>query len=257
MKLDLSFLLQPPEFSARAMLTIDALAPLSMVTSMPGAYYRSQTEPNDEMLCGMLENALGWHCAEDYLNTEKERQQLTEKISKIIQKSQGRTSKDKIEIKQTDVGFISLLQFHLRIVNRFAPSVMHYEDYWSRQVRNNSFYKSKGYNYDLHVHRLLNAVAEKEVTIGENKEQFGTDPSLIINFKEKEKIHLEVLRPYFAQYHSKPTKREYIVPQSAYKYGVETSPELAKRIAIAIEDPAAPLYLGSNDGWVDVKWEIL
>jgi CRISPR-associated protein Cas5 len=61
MKCDLNFLLEEPDFSTKAKLTIDALAPLSMVTSMPGKYYRSQPEPTDEMLYGLLENALGWH----------------------------------------------------------------------------------------------------------------------------------------------------------------------------------------------------
>jgi hypothetical protein len=58
MTLDLSFLLQPPDFSARAMLTVDALAPLSMVTSMPGKYYRSQPEPTDAMLYGLLNQTI-------------------------------------------------------------------------------------------------------------------------------------------------------------------------------------------------------
>ena len=59
MNLNLDFLLEPPVFSARGKLTIEALAPLSMVSSMPGKYYRSQPEPTDAMLYGMLENALG------------------------------------------------------------------------------------------------------------------------------------------------------------------------------------------------------
>ena len=63
--LDLSFFLEPPELNTYAMLTIEALAPLSMSSSQPGTYYRSQPAPTKAMLYGLLENALGWHFPED------------------------------------------------------------------------------------------------------------------------------------------------------------------------------------------------
>src|SRR5205085_8607291 len=98
MKLDLNSLLQPPEFSTRAILTIDALAPLSMVTSMPGKYYRSQPEPTPEMLYGLMENALGWHIS------TKERTELLKRLKK----------QHKQKVSESGVGYASLLQFHLR-----------------------------------------------------------------------------------------------------------------------------------------------
>ena len=76
MDLNLDFLLEPPEFSARGKFTLDALAPLSMVASLPGKYYRSQPEPTDAMLYGMIENALGWHVS------TKERSELSKKLKK-------------------------------------------------------------------------------------------------------------------------------------------------------------------------------
>jgi len=98
MKCDLNFLLEDPDFSTKAKLTIDALAPLSMVTSMPGKYYRSQPEPTDEMLYGLLENALGWHIS------TKERNELLKQLKK----------KHNQELYESGVGYASLLQFHLR-----------------------------------------------------------------------------------------------------------------------------------------------
>ena len=57
--MDLSFFLEPPEFSVTAVLTVEALAPLSMSAAQPGTYYRSQRAPTNAMLYGLLENAMG------------------------------------------------------------------------------------------------------------------------------------------------------------------------------------------------------
>src|SRR5205085_4659084 len=100
MKLDLNSLLQPPEFSTRARLTIDALAPLSMVTSMPGKYYRSQPEPTDEMLFGLFENALGWHITG---KNDVERDKLVKELAR----------RHRTEERKSGVDFKSLLQFHV------------------------------------------------------------------------------------------------------------------------------------------------
>src|SRR6185437_7012396 len=88
-----------PSFEHSAILTIHALAPLSMVAKMPGKYYRSQAEPTEDMLLGMLENALGWHIAET-----PRRETIKE-----LQKKHG------LSVRQTGVGFASLLQFHVRL----------------------------------------------------------------------------------------------------------------------------------------------
>ncbi len=93
----------------------------------------------------------------------------------------------------------------------------------------------------------MNAIASKElkITVGDKKDCVN-DPNLVTNFKEGDNIHLNVLRPYFPRYFTTPTKREYVMPQGAYKYRVETSLHLANLIAEAVKEPAAPLYLGSN-----------
>ena len=97
MKLDLSILKAPPDFSSRAILSLEALAPLSMVAKMPGKYYRSQPEPTEMMLFALLENALGWHIA------EKDRNDLLKRLEK----------RHKLPVQKSNVGFGSLLQFHM------------------------------------------------------------------------------------------------------------------------------------------------
>ena len=218
MKLDFTFLLQLPDLSVSAMLTVDALAPLSMVVSMPGKYYRSQPCPSHEMLYGMLENALGWHISVQERNAIKNR----------LQQRHGTA-------KQSGVGFMSLLQYHLRFAAEFVPALMHYDDLWAQHLKHTDKRHIDGSrNHDYRAIPILN-----EIKAG------------------KRELNAPEIIKYFPQYYISPTPREYVVPSGAYKYRVETSPMLSRLIAAALENPAAPLYLGSNDGWVEATWEVL
>jgi CRISPR-associated protein Cas5 len=58
---DLSILFEQIEFNKMLKLEIEPLAPLSMVSVIPGSYFRSLQSPTRYMLCGMFENLLGWH----------------------------------------------------------------------------------------------------------------------------------------------------------------------------------------------------
>ncbi len=239
MNLSLKILESPPQFSTVAILTVEALAPLSMVAKMPGKYYRSQPAPTDEMLYGMLENALGWHIA------EKDRDTLIRHLQKKHEKT----------ARESGVGYQSLLQFHLRFGVSQMPHVMHYDDYWSQHLSGSSFVGGSR-EYDARAIPLMNAIAAKQVIVNDRAEA-GKDPDLLTTFQPGQAVHLNVLRPYFPQYYISPTPREYVVPSSSYRYRVETSEELAQIIAEAIENPTAPLYLGSNDGWVDAQWRVM
>jgi CRISPR-associated protein Cas5 len=218
-ELDLRFLLQEPVFDAKALLTIEALAPLSMVTSMPGKYYRCQPEPTHEMLWGMLENALGWHIC------EKKRNALLQKMQKKL----------KAEARATGVGFKSLLQFHVCFTASVIPPLLNYDDYWAQHLKHTDERHIKGSrNYDYHAIPLLNKIKSGQMEMNDKE---------LINF--------------FPQYYISPTPRGYVMPKGKYQYGVETSKELSELIAAALLQPNAPLYLGSNDGWVDASWEEL
>ncbi|MFL6210907.1 MAG: type I-PGING CRISPR-associated protein Cas5p [Pyrinomonadaceae bacterium] len=242
MKLDLSLLLEPPDFSARAMLIVDALAPLSMVTSMPGKYYRSQPEPTDAMLYGLLENALGWHIS------DSERKVLIKKLER----------KFGVKTMATGVGYANLLQLHVRFVVRSLPALLHFDDLWAQHLKGGSFLDGSR-NYDKRVIPLMNAYRDRDktgVTISD-RANASKDSEKLNEFKNGEQIHVNVVRRYFPQYYASPTPREYVIPQGAYKYMIETSTELAQMLAAAFDNPAAPLYLGSNDGWVEAVWEVL
>jgi CRISPR-associated protein Cas5 len=245
MNFDPNILLQSSDFSVRAMLTIDALAPLSMVTSMPGKYYRSQPEPSPQMIYGLMENALGWHVTDR--TSEKQRAKFINRLAK----------KHKKQAQETGVGFASLLQFHVMIESIAVPPLMHYDDLWSQHLRGSKF-TTGSRNYDYKAIPLLNAVKDEARNIKiEEKAASSRDPQMLTTFFDGARIHPDVLRPHFPQYYVNPKPREYVEPRGAYKCVVATSSQLAGMIAIALDNPAAPLYLGSNDGWVDVTWEVL
>jgi CRISPR-associated protein Cas5 len=245
MECDLKILLQPPNFSTRAMLTIEALAPLSMVTSMPGKYYRSQPEPSPQMIYGLLENAFGWHVTDK--TSEKQRAKLISHMEKKYKK----------QAQETGIGFASLLQFHVVIESISVPPLMHYDDLWSQHLRGSKF-TTGSRNYDYKAIPLLNAVKDETRDIKvEEKTASSRDPQMLTAFSNGARIHPDVLRPHFPQYYVNPKPREYVEPRGAYKCVVATSPQLTEIIAAALDNPAAPLYLGSNDGWVDATWEVL
>lgn len=228
-----------PEFSVIGMVTISALAPLSMVARMPGKYYRCQPAPTNEMLYGLLENALGWHIAQN------ERDHIMKRLIKL----HGEPA------STSGVSYRSLLQYHVRIGIGLLPAVIHYNDLWSQHLHGASFASgSREHGYEAIP--LMNALAGKQIQVNDRAEA-GKAPNLITDFEAGQTIHLNVLRPYFPQFYVSPTMREYVVPQGEYCYRVETSPAFASLLADAIENPAAPLYLGSNDGWVEVEWKQL
>ncbi|RYX83620.1 type I-PGING CRISPR-associated protein Cas5p [bacterium] len=239
MTLDLTFLREKPDFSARARLKVEALAPLSMVVKMPGKYYRSQSVPSDIMLWAMLENALGWHIA------EIERKKLLDELKK----------RHKSEAPLSGVKFGSLLSWHVRFVGpHFEPPMLRYDDLWSQHLRGSSF-PGGSRNYDQSAIPLMNAERGKRVTFSE-KTTARKDDAVIREFSDADDINLSALRPYFPQYYTSPTPREYVEPEMAYSFALETSPSLLQMLQDALSSPAAPLYLGASEGWVDATLEV-
>lgn len=236
----LSLLLANPDFSAQALLEVEALAPLSMVAKMPGKYYRSQPKPTDHMLYGLLENALGWHLE------EPERRKLFDKLKKQHKR------KD-VQASWTGSNYQSLLQWHVRFGLVVVPPLMHYDDLWTQHLKGKTF-PDGSRNYDAQAIPLMNAKRGKRITYSDAGNALK-DPKLLREFEEGTDIHIGVLRPHFPQYYSSPTPREYVEPTGAYQITVETSPALRDALQAAVLDPAAPLYLGSNDGWVELAWQ--
>jgi CRISPR-associated protein Cas5 len=236
----LSLLLVPPYFTAKSVLELEALAPLSMVAKMPGKYYRSQPKPTDHMLWGLLENALGWHIG------DAERRQLFAKLKKQHKLK---------DVAGSGVGYQSLLQWHVRFGLVVVPPLMHYDDLWTQHLKGKNF-PGGSRNYDAQAIPVMNAERGKRIKYSDaGSAKKGA--ALLHEFEEGDEIHIGVLRPHFPQYYSSPTPREYVEPTGSYQIMVETSPALLAALQAATADPAAPLYLGSNDGWVEASWKTI
>ena len=81
--------------------------------------------------------------------------------------------------------------------------------------------------------------------------------SVLRGVKPGDTVFQTALKPHFPYYYVSPTPRGYVVPHGEYRFGASATPAVAALVTRALDDPAAPLYLGSNDGWVDARWEAL
>lgn len=232
---DFSFLLEPPDFSVRGELTVEALTPLSMVTSMPGKYYRGQPEPSTPMLFGMLENILGWHFS---ANDRKS-------IIGGIKKRLG-------EPEQSGVGFISLLQYHVNVEMRIVPRLKSFDDLWSQHLHQNDIRHFNGArNYSWTIERKVNRFREEK---GKKK---GAGSAAGTRDNKMDQQFYDSIKDALPQYYVSPTPREYVIPAGPYKFILLTSRQLSNLFRQGADRPVAPAYLGSNDGWIEVTWEEL
>jgi len=260
--LDLSFFLEPPDLSTAAVLTIEALTPLSMSTAQPGTYYRSQPAPTEAMLYGMLENALGWHFPADARSDilDNLRQAAKDELER------GHPLKEEPwitgdEDHESGAGFVSLLQHHLAFETAIVPETMHFDDLWSRHAHREDDFEGGSRANDYRVEALYNRLKDedheasfvtkkKDADVAEAQEVLGRLP-------ENVRIRQNELKPFFPYYYTSPTQREYVIPDGPYRYRIRTTATLATQLQVALDEPAAPLYLGNNDGWVNAWLEVI
>lgn len=256
---DLSFYLDPPDLTVRGVLTVEALAPLSMVAELPGQYFRSQPAPTDAMLRGMLENALGWHFDGDV------RVAAIKALAKEAKKSHKKGAwKDHPWLSGKPIpstsGFVSLLAHHIAFDGpRVLPAVMSYDDLWSQNLHDaaSSRFFGGSRHYDSKVEDLITRARQGRVSFKEAADHVTLPIDEAILAPDAAKLHFKSVRPAFPTFYASPKTREYVVPQGPFKFVARTTPRLAALIAAALESPCAPLYLGSNDGWVEARWEVM
>lgn len=257
-KLDLEFFLEPPELTENGKIVIEALAPLSMTTTQPGTYYRSQSSPTSDMLYGMIENALGWHFG------PKDRTKILKKLRKIAKKKLDRGDNLKksewITGKEDDesgVGYKSILQHHLKFVDpHIEPETVHFDDLWARHVRGSgATFPGGSRNYDIRLEKIVNMEKESIISFGDSAKHDIRDPQELVGVSEDDKVHFNAIRPQFPQYYTSPTPREYVIPKGNYVFPVKTTGTLKEKIKQALRNPSSPIYLGTNDGWIEASWE--
>ncbi len=261
--IDISVLFDKPELNHKASLFIEPLAPLSLVTSMPGAYYRSQREPSDFMIYGMLENLLGWHFTDDERNP----------IITNLKSHYKKQYKLNLNFAKTPVGYKPLLQHHLKIEQLLLKPSYYgsYEDYWTQHLKHNDirhFDGSRNYDYSLEqeVNILksgreeLKIIKSKSKTIRESLQKEANKKKQEEIKKEIKKLEADLMKKSYekmSNYYSSPKTREYIIVKNKYGYIVTSTPQLLKLLNECTNQLISPLYLGTNEGWVDLKIESL
>ena len=232
--IDISALFDKPEPLQKASLFIEPIAPLSLVTSMPGAYYRSQREPSDFMIYGMLENLLGWHFTND------ERNPIIRNLKSHFKKK----FKLNLDFNKTPVGYKPLIQHHLKIDQLLLkPFCESYEDYWTQHLRDEDERHAKGTrNYDYTIEQSVNDIyaSDKDKRDGKWKNLFDKNK----NGK-------------FPAYYQSPAKREFIQVHGKYGYLILGSISLLDKLIQSIINLDNPLYLGTNEGWVNLNIELI
>jgi CRISPR-associated protein Cas5 len=122
-------------------------------------------------------------------------------------------------------GYKSILSNHVKIEHIEKPTeITTFEDLWSQQLKRSDNGHLKGArNYDWRLEQQLDTLEEKLQT------------------------------QYYPYYYISPTNREYILCKGSYSIALKTNKELAQRIREGLSNLHTPLYLGSNDGWIEVK----
>ena len=234
---DISILKKVPELNTNVILEIEPLAPLSMVSELPGSYYKSLKVPDKKMLCGLFENLLGWHI--DLADRKAIVKDLIASRKKLAKKDPNVEFKDKT--KGSTYCPLLMDYFEINEVTPMFSNVVFYDDLWSKAYRrSDAIVHPKGtfnISYDLIKEKRNLKRNEK------NLEQ--------VDDKELEKFFKENISKY-PLYYSTPTSREYISIDGVYRIEIHLDIELYKSLQAKIEETNIS-YLGSSEGWVDLK----
>jgi CRISPR-associated protein Cas5 len=224
-----------------------------MVSELPGSYYKTLKLPDKKMLCGLIENTLGWHI--DLADRKKIFDEMSKLRKKQIKQKTGQTKSlfdsDEITIQHTDYSkgstFLPLLMdyFNIQEVKPIMTKVLFYDDLWNKAYRRaDAVVHPKGtcnISYDLLV--------DKRMLKRSNKNPKQVDDKALEEFF---KNNIE----NFPLYYSTPTTREYISMVGKYEVQMTIDADLK---AMLQENVLAKNigYLGNSEGWVNLKFKDL
>lgn len=228
--LDISILNKKPELNTEVILEIEPLAPISMVSELPGSYYKTLKSPSKKMLCGLFENILEWHI------DAADRKEIIKELKRI-------RKKQKLEFPEFETGssYSPLLMEYFEVKIEVLPAQCHFDDYWSRAFR-----RSDAIVHPKGTFNISFDLIPKKRTLPRNEKK----PSQVDD-KSLEDFFKNNIEGY-PLYYSSPTGREYVYTNGKYKF------KLAMNIMLfeMIKEKLAYInlaYLGSSEGWVDIK----
>jgi CRISPR-associated protein Cas5 len=236
-KIDLTLLKEIPQLTIQAELRIEPLAPLSMVSEMPGSFYKTLKQPSQKMVCGLIENVLGWQF--DW----KDRKLILDDLKKMRKKQ-----KKELPNYVSGSTYIPLLMDYMKIEGSTEielSEICFFDDYWSRCYRRSDSHKHiNGCRYmDASI---INPMHER-FNIIDNNELFK------VNEKTSEKdAWFKKNISSFPMYYSIPTIREYIDFKGFYIIHILMDEKLYNMLNIEIENSNIG-YLGNSEGWINLE----
>jgi CRISPR-associated protein Cas5 len=223
MNINLEIIFQKPSLDKSVKLVIQPLAPLSMVSDIPGTYYKTQEVPDKYKLCGLFENLLGWHF------DKNDRAAITKDLKKFNVKT---LKNDKYVSKEANSSFQPLLFdfFETGLVLRHQS--VQYNDLWKKAFsRMDADTHAKGTpNLDYEVLKKKH-IALKDVPIADF-------------FKENKKN--------YPMYYTSPTLREYIAYSGVIEIKIDMHVPLFDELQTALLNNSTA-YLGNSEGWVEIN----
>ena len=232
--IDISILKEKPSLDTEANLIIEPLAPISMVSELPGSYYKSLMYPSKKMMCGLFENILGWHFD-------------TDSRTAIIKDLQKTRKKQKIDVnyKMFSHGstFIPLLMEYFDILEKPQikdfKSLCKFDDYWSK------LYKRSDEN-EKHPNgvRYMDANTIKSYVAS----YIGFENS---EAKKNKARFYKAHTDKFPQYYVSPAIREFIDLDGSFSYKISMDSKLFTLLSFVYTTNNL-CYLGNNEGWVNI-----
>lgn len=232
-KIDLTILKKIPYNTVKTEVIIEPLAPLSMVSDMPGSFYKTLKIPNKKMLCGLFENLLEWHI--DW----KDRKAIQKDVEKLRKKQKIAYSND---VKGST--YIPLLMEYFDMVDQPTidfSEVCFFNDLWKRCYRRSDAIVHPNGTENMDHRYIPNKWKLKR---DEKNQEKVDNQALEIFFKENV--------DFFPMYYTTPTVREYIHLYGKYIIPMIMDEELFEML-YKIFDANNIGYLGNNEGWVNIK----
>ena len=235
--IDLSILKKLPELQKQAVLTIRPLAPLSMVSELPGSFYKTMKYPSKKMLCGLFENMLGWHF------DNKLRLQIFKDMVKDLKKQKINLKKEQFIHGST---YLPLLIDYFDISRNISlkefKSMFNFSDLWNKGYRRS----------DSNKH--MNGCRNIDVSLVAERYNLFTNwkdlPSKESESKKDEWFKNNIGKiPCF---YTSPTPREYICLDAVMEIPLVLDVNFAE-LLLAEAKISNICYLGNSEGWVNIK----
>jgi len=234
--MNISPIFEMPFLTEKVRLTILPLVPLSMVSEMPGSYYRSDVKPSKFHLCGLLENLLGWHISNE------DRIAILKEVGKNYKKNYKITD---FKSAISNSGYIPLIYNLFEVKLSMTSTPIHYDDIWKKAYR----------RVDAIVHPNGTPNIDHDLIIVKRSIKRKEDKPQQVDDKEMEKLFKSNLGK-FPYYYSTVSKREYLKFDSTIQIALDMQKGIYDLLEQSIEVNNL-MYLGTSDGWIDVKIETL